>query len=257
MSMRTIARSSSNRNSASDLASSVLPVPVGPRNRNEPVGRFGSEMPARERRTASLTARTASRCPISRCPITVLHLEQLGGLALQELAGRDAGPGLDDLGDLLGADLLADQRLDVAASRPPRPRRASSPARGSTRSGSSTAPSRLPSRSSLSASIRSWSSARRISPSPSSDGLLALPAAPRARAAAPRGRPGRRAASPAARPTRRRSPCSSANSSILSRSTVRRSWSISSGDDSISIRSRDAASSMRSIALSGSCRPVM
>jgi len=50
---------------------------------------------------------------------------------------------------------------------------------------------------------------------------------------------------------------SSANSSILSRSTWRRSWSISSGEDSISIRSRDAASSMRSIALSGSWRPLM
>src|SRR5215468_3191527 len=39
MSMRTTARSSSKRNSASALASSVLPTPVGPRNRNEPVGR--------------------------------------------------------------------------------------------------------------------------------------------------------------------------------------------------------------------------
>ena len=54
MSMRTIARSSSKRKSASDFASSVLPVPVGPRNRNDPVGRLGSAMPARERRTASL-----------------------------------------------------------------------------------------------------------------------------------------------------------------------------------------------------------
>ena len=70
MSMRTIARSSSKRKSASDLASSVLPVPVGPRKRNEPVGRLGSAMPARERRTASLTARTASRWPISRSPMT-------------------------------------------------------------------------------------------------------------------------------------------------------------------------------------------
>ena len=70
MSMRTIARSSSKRKSASDLASSVLPVPVGPRNRNDPVGRLGSEIPARERRTASLTARTASAWPISRRPIT-------------------------------------------------------------------------------------------------------------------------------------------------------------------------------------------
>ena len=41
MSMRIIARSSSNRNSASARASSVLPTPVGPRNRNEPIGRFG------------------------------------------------------------------------------------------------------------------------------------------------------------------------------------------------------------------------
>src|SRR5260370_683400 len=38
MSMRTIARSSSKRNSASALASSVLPTPVGPRNRKLPVG---------------------------------------------------------------------------------------------------------------------------------------------------------------------------------------------------------------------------
>ena len=60
MSMRTMARGSSNRKSASALASSVLPTPVGPMNRNEPVGRSGSEMPALARRTASETTRTAS-----------------------------------------------------------------------------------------------------------------------------------------------------------------------------------------------------
>ena len=48
--MRTIACGSSNRNSASALVSSVLPTPVGPRNRNEPSGRFGSCSPARARR---------------------------------------------------------------------------------------------------------------------------------------------------------------------------------------------------------------
>src|SRR3712207_7246570 len=68
MSMRTIARSSSNRNSASALASSVLPTPVGPRNRNDPVGRFGSATPERARRTASDTARTASGWPTTRRP---------------------------------------------------------------------------------------------------------------------------------------------------------------------------------------------
>ena len=112
MSMRTIARSSSNRKSASDLASSVLPVPVGPRNRNEPVGRLGSEMPARERRTASLTARDGVLLPDQPLADDLLHPQQLGGLALEQPAGRDAGPGLDDVGDLLGADLLADQRLE-------------------------------------------------------------------------------------------------------------------------------------------------
>src|SRR2546425_638867 len=56
MSMRIIARSSSNRNSASARASSVLPTPVGPRNRNEPIGRLGSLRPERARRTALATA---------------------------------------------------------------------------------------------------------------------------------------------------------------------------------------------------------
>src|SRR5436309_2816829 len=46
MSIRTIAFSVSNRNSASALASSVLPTPVGPRKMNEPIGRSGSPNPA-------------------------------------------------------------------------------------------------------------------------------------------------------------------------------------------------------------------
>ena len=37
------------------LASSVLPTPVGPRNRKEPIGLVGSLMPALERRIASVT----------------------------------------------------------------------------------------------------------------------------------------------------------------------------------------------------------
>ena len=60
MSIRTMARSSSNRNSATALANSVLPTPVGPRKRNEPIGRRGSDNPARLRRIAFDTADTAS-----------------------------------------------------------------------------------------------------------------------------------------------------------------------------------------------------
>ena len=91
--MRTIARSSSNRKSASALASSVLPTPVGPRNRNEPVGRSGSEMPARARRTASDTARTASRCPTRRAarPSSIRS-----SLAVSPSSSRPAGMPVHD-----------------------------------------------------------------------------------------------------------------------------------------------------------------
>src|SRR5207253_204362 len=68
MSSRTIAVSSLNRYSASAFVSSVLPTPVGPKNMNEPIGRFGSCRPARERRTAVATARTASAWPTTRLP---------------------------------------------------------------------------------------------------------------------------------------------------------------------------------------------
>ncbi len=58
--------SSSNIRSASVLASSVLPTPVGPRNRKEPMGLLGSLMPALERMMASATFSTASSWPTTR-----------------------------------------------------------------------------------------------------------------------------------------------------------------------------------------------
>ena len=64
--MRTIASSLSNKNLAKVLQSSVLPTPVGPRNKKEPIGRLGSERPARLRRIAFATASTASSWPITR-----------------------------------------------------------------------------------------------------------------------------------------------------------------------------------------------
>ena len=66
MSMRTIASCVSNMNSASARASSVLPTPVGPRKRNVPIGRSGSDSPARARRSALATASTASSWPMTR-----------------------------------------------------------------------------------------------------------------------------------------------------------------------------------------------
>src|ERR1700682_1279137 len=110
MSMRTIACSSSNRNSANAFANSVLPTPVGPRNMNEPVGRLGSAIPARLRRTASETACAGFFLPTAAAARgirnalhgllladdalaeLVLHAQQLGGLTLEHPACRDAGP---------------------------------------------------------------------------------------------------------------------------------------------------------------------
>ena len=60
MSIRTMLRSSSNKLRANALASSVLPTPVGPKNRKLPIGLLGSAIPARERKIAFVTLSTAS-----------------------------------------------------------------------------------------------------------------------------------------------------------------------------------------------------
>lgn len=66
MSRRMRLSSLSNRASARALASSVLPTPVGPRNRKLPMGLFTSLMPERARRMASATLVTASSWPMTR-----------------------------------------------------------------------------------------------------------------------------------------------------------------------------------------------
>ncbi len=66
MSTRIMFFSEPNTASATALESSVLPTPVGPRNKNDPIGRLGSRRPARPRFTAAATAFTASSCPITR-----------------------------------------------------------------------------------------------------------------------------------------------------------------------------------------------
>ena len=93
MSMRTIARSSSNRNSASALASSVLPTPVGPRNRNDPVGRSGSATPDAGPPDGVGDCAHRIRLADDALAEPVLHPQQLLGLALEQPTGGDAGPG--------------------------------------------------------------------------------------------------------------------------------------------------------------------
>ena len=66
ISMRTKWSSLSNKKPARALQSSVLPTPVGPKNRKEPVGLEGSLKPARLRRIALETATIASSWPTTR-----------------------------------------------------------------------------------------------------------------------------------------------------------------------------------------------
>ncbi len=66
MSSEMRASSSSNRNSASAFASSVLPTPVGPAKMNDPEGRRGSLSPARVRRMVLDRAEMASSWPMTR-----------------------------------------------------------------------------------------------------------------------------------------------------------------------------------------------
>ena len=206
MSMRTIARSSSKRKSASDLASSVLPVPVGPRNRNEPVGRLGSAMPARERRTASLTAVTASRWPISRAPMTDSISSSLAVSPWSTCRS--------------GCRSRPRRRRRSARRRPPRRPAARRPrARPASTSAIcfSSAGDRLVV--DLAGRLEVALAQQLVGLDPQlveraaqlalalERGLLPLPAGPRARAAPPPCRRGRPERARAARPTRRRSPC--------------------------------------------------
>ena len=118
MSTRISACASAKRNFASARASSVLPTPVGPEKMNEPIGRFGSLSPARERRMARDTALIASSWPTTRRVQLVFHPQEPRGLRLLEAGDRDAGPAGDDEGD----GLLVDHRpagLPLAAPTPP------------------------------------------------------------------------------------------------------------------------------------------
>ena len=66
ISTRIMASSEPNMASANALDSSVLPTPVGPKNRKEPMGRLGSFRPTRPLRMALATAVTASSWPMTR-----------------------------------------------------------------------------------------------------------------------------------------------------------------------------------------------
>ncbi|SGA03359.1 Uncharacterised protein [Chlamydia abortus] len=67
----------SNKLNASAFANSVLPTPVGPKNRKEPIGRFGSFIFAFALLIASETKSIASCCPFTLFAKFVLKLSNL------------------------------------------------------------------------------------------------------------------------------------------------------------------------------------
>ena len=104
-------------NSASARASSVLPTPVGPRNRNVPIGRSGSLQAgagAAQRVGDGLDGLVLADHALVQA---LLHVDELLDLALDQAGDRDAGPLADDLGDLLDVDALGqvDRRLVVSS----------------------------------------------------------------------------------------------------------------------------------------------
>ncbi len=91
------------------MASSVLPTPVGPRNRNDPIGRFGSCSPG-SASPHSVGDRANRRVLIHQPEVNlVLELQELLTLGGQHPAHRNARPLADDLGDLFGIDLFLEQ----------------------------------------------------------------------------------------------------------------------------------------------------
>ncbi len=106
MSRLIIASSSPKRNSASVLASSVLPTPDGPEEDERPRGSLRVLEPgpgAADRLGDGLDGLFLADHPAVQL---VLHAQELGRLLLGELVDRDPGPQRQDLGDGLLVDLV-------------------------------------------------------------------------------------------------------------------------------------------------------
>ena len=254
MSIRVSARSSSNSSAASALASSVLPTPVGPRNRNEPVGRSGSEMPARARRTASDTARTASAWPTRRSPSAA---SMRSSLPVSPSSIRPAGmPVHADTTAAMSSGPTCSSTMRSALCDVSRARASSASRAGTSAYDRREAVARSPSRWAFSTSVCTSESCRLSSPTRFRPAFSCSHRAVSAASCVDRSASSRR--SVASRSTEAASLSRSrASSSICIRSTARWSSSTSTGRLSISIRSRDPASSTRSMALSGRKRAEM
>ena len=118
MSMRMSAFSSSNRNSASALVSSVLPTPVGPEEHER------ADRPVRILQPGARAAH-GRRHRLDRIGLAddalaelLLHAQQLFALAFEHAIDRNAGPARHHLGDVIGGDRLFDHGAAAFAGLP-------------------------------------------------------------------------------------------------------------------------------------------
>ncbi len=116
MSMRTIVRSSSNRNSASAAPARSCRRRWGRGTGTSRSAGWGPAGRRALRRMASATATMASSWPTTRWRRRSSILQQALALALEHLVDRDAGPAGDDLGDVLVGDLLAQRGAVLLAA---------------------------------------------------------------------------------------------------------------------------------------------
>ena len=110
MSTRTMALSSSNMNSASALASSVLPTPVGPEEDEAADGPVGI---AQARAVAADgVGNQRHRFVLTDDALVqpLFHMDELLHFAFEHARDRDAGPLGDDLGDVFFVDLFFEKR---------------------------------------------------------------------------------------------------------------------------------------------------
>ena len=259
MSMRTMASSVSKSSSARALHSSVLPTPVGPRNRKLPMGRCGSPRPGAVAPHGVGDRADRVVLPDHALAQPLFHVQQLFPFALQQLRDGDVRPLGDDLGDVARRDLLAaPARRSLLSARQAASRLgdAASAVRRSSPYWIRAAFSRSPARWACSSSVcLAWISCSRLlhgfrrsfarSPTRPSAPILLLQLG---QLLLDRLQPlaaGRVLFLP------------QASRSICICMMRRRSSSISAGIESFSIRSRLAASSTRSMALSGRKRSVM
>mmetsp|Transcript_4609 Transcript_4609/g.14938 ORF Transcript_4609/g.14938 Transcript_4609/m.14938 type:complete len:253 (+) Transcript_4609:718-1476(+) len=252
--MRTISRSLSNRNSAIDLASAVLPTPVGPRNKKEPNGLDPACRPARDTRTAFDTASTASRCPTTDCSSTSSIRRSR---SRSPVPSFDSGMPVDrDTTSLIASSVTVSLTSASVSSPSAGVAATAASSAGMVEWTSSPALEKSPIRSASSRSFLACSSftddsLRSLNLRCSSNHLLVRACDSALASATCRSISSRRFTDAGSRSFL------SASSSMRMRKICRSMFSSASGLDSCSRRRRDAASSTRSIALSGRKRSVM